>query len=256
MVERWKVKLPALTGDKERTAYVYLPVGYGESDRRYPVMYMFDGHNLFTNEEATFGKCWGIADYLDYTRTPLIIAAVECNHAGNSRLEEYSPVNFVFHDGSPIKGKGKKYMDWLTGVFKPYIDANFLTLPERENTAIGGSSMGGLMTIYALCKYGEYFSRGAALSPSLWMGGGYTANEFLHNAKFKKQTSLYTDYGSLEFNNHSAQKKAFAEACALFIERGVNLTARIIEGGTHTEASWQKQIPYFMHALGFFPDEN
>ncbi len=254
MVERWKVKLPALTGEEERTAYAYLPVGYGESDRHYPVMYMFDGHNLFTDEEATFGKCWGLADYLDYTRTPLIIAAVECNHHGHCRLEEYSPVDFCFHDGTLIKGKGKKYMDWLVGTFKPFIDENFLTLPGRENTAIGGSSMGGLMTIYALCKYGKYFSRGAALSPSLWMSGGSMVGDFLQKAEFKKQTALYTDYGSKEFSNHSAQKKAFAAACSLFIERGVNLTARVIEGGTHTESSWQKQVPFFMHALGFMPD--
>lgn len=254
MVERWKVKLSALTGEEERTAYAYLPVGYGESGRRYPVMYMFDGHNLFCDSEATYGKSWGLSDYLDYTRTPLIIAAVECNHKGHSRLSEYSPVDFFFHDGTPIKGQGKKYMDWLTGEFKPFIDENFLTLPDRENTAIGGSSMGGLMTIYALCKYGKYFSRGAALSPSLWMNGGSMSGGFLEKAEFKKPTALFTSYGSREFSNHSAQQKAFAEACSLFIKRGVNITARVVEGGTHSESSWQKQIPYFMNSLGFYPD--
>lgn len=254
MVERWNITIPSLTGDKVRTAYVYLPTGYGETERRFPVMYMFDGHNLFSDEEATFGKSWGLADYLDYTDTQIIIAAVECNHEGHERLCEYSPVNFTFKDGSPIKAKGKKYMDWLVKEFKPYIDENYLTLPERENTAIGGSSMGGLMTLYALIKYGKYFSRGAALSPSLWMNGGSTVKEFLESATFRNGTHIYLDYGSKEFKNHGPQQKAFAEATATLIQKGAIVTSRVVEGGTHSEASWEKQIPFFMTALGFNPE--
>ncbi len=109
MVIRKKIKLPTLTGEKERQSYVYLPVGYEESGRSYPVVYMFDGHNLFTDEEATFGKCWGLEEYLDRHETPLIVAAVECNHEGNMRLSEYSPVDFNFR-GQHVKGRGKKYM--------------------------------------------------------------------------------------------------------------------------------------------------
>ena len=168
MVIRKKIKLPTLTGEKERQSYVYLPVGYEESGRSYPVLYMFDGHNLFTDEEATFGKCWGLEEYLDRHETPLIVAAVECNHEGNMRLSEYSPVDFNFR-GQHVKGRGKKYMDWLVTQFKPYVDGNYRTLSDRKNTMIAGSSMGGLMTLYALSKYGKYFSRGAALSPSLWV---------------------------------------------------------------------------------------
>ena len=148
MVDEWEVEIPALTGAVKRRAYVYLPDGYDyDEDRRYPVMYMFDGHNLFYDGHATYGKSWGLAEYLDSTRTPLIVAAVECNHDGNGRLSEYSPVDFVMKNGDKIKGRGKKYMDWLVGAFKPYIDKNLRTLPDRSNTAIGGSSMGGLMTV-------------------------------------------------------------------------------------------------------------
>nr|MDE7379563.1 alpha/beta hydrolase [Clostridia bacterium] len=169
MVVRSLIKIPALTGERERHSYVYLPVGYTQNtDVSYPVLYMFDGHNLFSDDEATFGKCWGLADYLDRTQTPLIVAAVECNHEGDMRLSEYSPVSFYYH-GKRITGRGKKYMDWLTGEFKPFIDQNFRTLSDRNNTYIAGSSMGGLMTLFALAKYGNVFSRGAALSPSLWV---------------------------------------------------------------------------------------
>lgn len=253
MIERFKITIPPLTGEKERTAYVYLPAGYGETDRRYPVMYMFDGHNLFSDAEATFGKSWGLSKFLDENNVPLIIAAVECNHEGNSRLSEYSPVDFTFKDGEKIKGNGKKYMDWLVGSFKPFIDENYLTLPDRANTAIGGSSMGGLMTLFALSNYSKYFSRGAALSPSLWVAGGEMP-PFLKDGKLGKDTVLYTDYGSEEFSNHPAQRKVFAQTCAYLIERGVNVTARVVPGGTHCEASWEQQIPYFMSALGFDPE--
>ena len=208
MIKIWNITIPSLTGNVERKAYVYLPVGYQNGSKRYPVMYMFDGHNLFSDKEATFGKSWGLSDYLDKTKTPLIIAAVECNHAGDSRLSEYSPVDFTFKN-KMIKGAGKKYMDWLVKEFKPYIDNNFSTLADREHTAIGGSSMGGLMTIYALCKYGKYFSSGAALSPSLWLNGGDFVQELLKKSAFKTPCKIYMDYGSKEFLNHPEQKNAF-----------------------------------------------
>lgn len=249
MVNEWEITIPSLTGGRTRRAYVYLPRGYYEEDRRYPVMYMFDGHNLFFDEEATFGKSWGIGEYLDYTNTKLIVAAVECNHEGNGRLEEYTPVNFRMPDGSFIRARGRRYMEWLTHEFKPYIDENYRTLPDRNNTAIGGSSMGGLMTLYALARYGMYFSKGAALSPSLWVGGELP--QFIKEASFSRTTTLYMDYGSREFKNHAAQRGIFAEVSADLIKKGVFVTSRIVPGGTHTEASWQRQIPVFMAALGF-----
>lgn len=250
MVESWNVTIPRLTGERERKAYVYLPVGY-ESGKKYPVLYMFDGHNLFDDNEATYGKSWGLSAYLDWTQTPLIVAAVECNHEGHSRLSEYSPVSFTFKDGTPIKGRGRLYMDWLVGEFKPFIDDNLNTLPDRANTFIGGSSMGGLMTLFALAKYSKYFSKGAALSPSLWVEGEFELPEFIRTAKFRKDTTIYMDYGSREFNNHETQRTAFAETCAYLIKGGVYLTSRVVEGGTHSEASWERQVPYFMQALGF-----
>lgn len=248
MVKEFKVEIFGV----ERRAFIYLPADYGMSGKRFPVMYMFDGQNLFFDEDATYGKSWGLKDYLDRTKTPLIVAAAECNREGNKRLSEYSPVDFTF--GEKIKGRGKRYLDWLVGEFKPYIDGNFSTLPERANTAVGGSSMGGLMTIYALAKYNKYFSRGAALSPSLWVGGGEVL-PFVANGRFGKDTVLYMDYGSKEFKNHAVQKKAFADTVARLTEKNVLLASRIVPGGTHSEASWEKQIPFYMQILGFKPKE-
>lgn len=247
MIQKFEVTIPGLSGDKERRAYIYLPENYGKG-KKYPVLYMFDGHNLFYDTDATFGKSWGMKEYLERAEAEIIVAAVECNHEGHRRLEEYSPVDFTFNDGTALKGQGKIYMDWLVGEFKPYIDKNYDTLPDRHNTAIGGSSMGGLMTLYALCSYNEIFSRGAALSPSLWLGNGNLCG-FIEEAKFQKDTVIYADYGSKEFSNHSTQKRAFAKTCATLIEKNAVLTARIVDGGTHCEASWEKSIPYFMKVL-------
>ncbi len=248
MIDELEVALPAVSGDKKRKAYIYLPEDYGKSNIRYPVMYMFDGHNLFFDSQATYGKSWGLKKYLDENAVPLIIASVECNKEGNCRLSEYSPVNFSFR-GSEIKGKGRKYMQWLTGTFKPYIDSAYMTLPDRKHTAIGGSSMGGLMTLYALSVYNGYFSLGAALSPSLWVYGGVPP--FVAKGAFRKDTVLYTDYGSKEFKNHEGQKIIFRDTVSALMDKDVAVTARIVAGGTHSEASWEKQIPFFMRALGF-----
>lgn len=78
MIKKWSIRYPAVGGEEERRAYVYLPTMYeADPDRRYPVLYMFDGQNVFFDEDATYGKSWGVADYLDYTDTPLIVAAVD-----------------------------------------------------------------------------------------------------------------------------------------------------------------------------------
>ena len=252
MVLKWNITIPQLTGDRERTAFIYLPVGYGKNNCRYPVMYMFDGQNLFSDEDATYGRSWGLAAYLDYTETPLIVVGVECNTEGNGRLSEYSPINFTTPFGEKITGHGKKYMEWLVNEFKPYIDEHFATLPDRENTAIGGSSLGGLMTLYAMSNYGKFFSKGAALSPSIWVDS-VSALPIFKAAKFQKDTIIYMDYGSLEFDEVTPQKQLFADMCAVLIEKDVLLTSRIVPNGTHCEASWEKQIPFFMNTLNFLP---
>ena len=139
-------------------------------------------------------------------------------------------------------------MDWLVGTFKPYIDENLRTLPEREYTAIAGSSMGGLMTLFALAKYNKYFSKGAALSPSLWAYGTNLV-DFIEKSRFAKDTCLYMDYGSREFDKAGRAKRNFCAATEALIDKGVNLTSRIVPDGTHCEASWERQIPIFMNVL-------
>ncbi len=249
MLEIREVTLPALTGDVPRKAYIYLP-DFLKDDRslRLPVLYMFDGHNLFDDEEATYGKSWGLLEYMEETQTPLIIAGVECNHdPNNGRLNEYSPFSFDSPDMGHIRPKGKATMDWLTTDFKAMMDAEYPTLPDREHTFLAGSSMGGLMTLYGVMKYNQVFSRGAALSPSVWFARE-RLERMLRSARVRRDTVLYMDYGQREMD-HRDMMDWFSHVAGLIWSKKVNLTCRIVPNGTHCEASWERQIPLFMETL-------
>ena len=249
-VKIWSVQIPQLSGENERRIYLFLPDSYDTAPKkRYPVMYMFDGHNVFFDSDATYGKSWGMHEYMDRAKKDLIIVAAECNHIGNCRLEEYSPVDFTYPAVGMIKGRGAAYMDWLIGELKPYIDAHYRTLSGRDNTLICGSSMGGLMALYGACVYNDVFGRAASLSPSIWVNPLGVLN-FIEKATILKDTSIYMDYGSEEMRHHENNMEALTNVSDALLKRDVNLTFRIIPGGTHSEASWERQIPTFMKALG------
>jgi len=250
MVKKWDITIPRLSGKRTRRGYIYLPDDYDENpDRRYPVMYMFDGHNVFFDADATYGKSWGMNSFMSWSRKNLIIVAVECNHRGNGRLQEYSPVDFENEALGKIKGKGRSYMNWLVKELKPMIDGQFRTFPDRKNTIICGSSMGGLMALYAVTCYNKYFQKAACLSPSLWVSQEKIF-ALIEKAKVSNDTCIYMDYGSRELANHRGNHDALIGMAKLLYEKQVNLTFRIIPGGTHSEASWEKQIPIFMDCLG------
>lgn len=250
MVIKQNVMIPRLTGEKERCAYIYLPDHYeAEPEKRYPVMYMFDGHNVFFDEDATYGKSWGMAEYMQKSGKELIVVAVEANQEGNGRLIEYSPFDYENAEIGKVKGKGTIYMKWLVNVLKPYIDEHYRTLPDRANTIIAGSSLGGLMALFAATVYNEVFQRAACLSPSLWLAPGQVL-EMVARARVKNDTCIYMDYGSLEIFNHAANSEALISTGHLLLTKRVNLAFRIIPGGTHSEASWEQQIPIFMECLG------
>lgn len=250
MIETWNLTIPELSGDVPRRAYLYLPDSWNEDQSlRYPVLYMFDGHNVFFDEDATYGKSWGMLEYMDYTQTQMIIAAVECSHdPDNGRLSEYAPFSCRLPELDNVRGRGKITMDWFVNVFKPEIDQNFPTLSGREHTYIAGSSMGGLMSLYAVMKYNRVFSRCAALSPSIWVATE-RLEKMLRTARVKSDTVIYMDYGSRELSSHPGMAAKFRDVTSLLLERKINLTSRIVPGGDHSEASWERQIPFFMDIL-------
>ena len=256
MVKKWKITIPELTGDTPRNAYVYLPAGYDRHpETRYPVLYMFDGHNVFFDSDATYGKSWGMSAYLNRRRVPIIVAAVECDHSPNhGRLSEYSPYSFRDSHFGSIVGRGEITMQWLTGVFKPYIDKTYRTKPDREHTFIAGSSMGGLMSLYAVTAWNGVFSRAACLSPSIWVGPE-RLEKLIRTAKLEPGTVVYMDYGDREMPNHSAMARRLSRIADRLLARRVMLNFRIVPGGEHCEASWEQQIPFFMDTLMYELDQ-
>ncbi len=257
MIDTGTILFPAAEGEEERTYYVYVPEEDPEEpERRYPALYMFDGHNVFFDEDATYGKSWGMAEYLEAAGAPLIVAAVECNHhepAG--RIREYAPYDFSHRMfGGEIRGYGKVTMDWYTRVFKPFVDENYPTLPDRAHTFIGGSSMGGLMSLYAITAYNDVFSRAAALSPSIGFGvPGMDA--MLRGGHMAPDTVIYMDFGEKELAWHRRLPGRWRAVNRALLQRGALLTSRIVPGGDHCEASWERQLPFAIPTLLFGEEE-
>ena len=248
MIKVTKINIPELPTEKPRRLYVYLPRSYNRSGKRYPVVYMFDGHNVFYDSHATYGRSWRMKEYLQRSGDEVIIAAIECNPEGNRRLNEYSPWSFDAGELGFIEWQGRQTMEWIANVLKPMIDSSYRTLPEREHTMIAGSSMGGIMSLWALVEYNEVFSRAAALSPSLWLEPQKMA-EAITARKLKKPTRVYLDMGGKEAKGHKRLITTMFEDAKLLADAGAEAAARVVPNAEHNEAAWEKRIPVFMDYL-------
>lgn len=154
-----------------REITVYLPAGYGdrEQNRRYPVLYMQDGQNLFDPRRAFVpGQHWRLNEAADEaigarSASPMIIVGID--HAGPSRIDEYTPTRDPKKNGG---GRADDYARFLLDELKPQIDAKYRTLGDGANTAVGGSSLGGLLSMHLVLKHPDVFTRAAVMSPSVW----------------------------------------------------------------------------------------
>ncbi len=253
-----KIRIPDFPTVKPRRLYVCLPKDYEKSERRYPVVYMFDGHNVFYDSHATYGKSWGFREYLRKTKLPVILVAVACNPEGFRRLSEYSPWDFSApRPVGNVTGLGKVTMDWLTTALKPEIDMEYRTLSGREHTMIAGSSMGGLMSLYAVVAYNHVFSRAAALSPSLWISPS-KVKELIRSHPLSDPTRIYLDMGTGEIEPGRRTRSGIFETARDLSRMGADVSANVIPGAMHCEAAWEKRIPDFMKYLcdGSFQHES
>lgn len=239
---------------KNRPLHIYLPEDYETSDKRYPVTYYFDGHNLFFNEDATYGKSWGLKEFMDGWGKDMIIVGIECGHEGDERLSEYLPYKTSIGYFRKFKPMGKQTMDWIVSEIKPMIDAEYRTLPDRANTGIAGSSMGGLMSLYAAVRYNEYFSKAGCVSSAI----GFCIRSVLKDMRLHpmaKNTKVYLSWGTKEAfgllrtdreDRSSRTCKWNRRVAALVREQGAEATLYCQVGGAHCEADWEKQLPIFM----------
>jgi predicted alpha/beta superfamily hydrolase len=226
-----------------RDILVYLPPGYEKGDRRYPVIYMQDGQNLF-DPATSFAGDWGLLEGLNglagRSRVPIVVAIP---NMGEARINEYSP----FVDSLAGGGRGDQYLDFLLNSLKPVIDRQFRTVPGREATGIAGSSMGGLLSLYGFFRRPEVFGFSAALSPSLWFADR-AIFPFVEAAPFLPGR-IYLDIGTEEGSASLMNARAMRELLrAKGYREGVDL--RWVEefGAGHTEAAWGRR---FMAAIPF-----
>ncbi|MEK7225470.1 MAG: alpha/beta hydrolase-fold protein, partial [Bacteroidota bacterium] len=159
--------------NRVRRIWIYLPENYSASTGRYPVLYMHDGQNVF-DDATSFSGEWGVDECIDSMKNKCIVVAVD--NGAQKRINEYCPYDFslktlgLSNADSLHKGEGGLYIDFLANTLKPFIDNNYRTLKDKEHTFIAGSSMGGIISMYAVLKYPKVFGGAGVFSPAFWVG--------------------------------------------------------------------------------------
>lgn len=240
---------------KNRPLHIWLPEGYEESSERFPVMYFFDGHNLFQDEDATYGKSWGLTEFLQSWEKPIIVVGIECGHEGNERLVEYCPYHISGRSWGDLRGTGAETMAFMAETLKPLIDREYRTYASREATAIGGSSMGGLMSLYAAVKYNGVYSKAACVSSAVAPCMPALREDIL-SSPMDPDTRIYLSWGTKEAGGKRRQgdyetpaAKNNLELAQMLGEKGAQTHVFCQRGGGHCEADWEKLVPGFMDYL-------
>ncbi|MFL5801586.1 MAG: alpha/beta hydrolase-fold protein [Roseiflexaceae bacterium] len=220
-----------------RDILVYLPPGYDRGKARYPVLYMHDGQNLF-GQATSFGCEWQVDETMEeLSRAGYPAIVVGIPNCGPARLAEYSPFPDDQHGG----GRGEDYLTFLVETLKPQLDQTFRTLPDRLHTGMMGSSMGGLISLYAFFRYPEIFGFVGVMSPSLWFAD-WAIFPFVQAASFAPGT-IYLDIGRLEGANELVD---FRRICAVLIDKGYRPGSDIlcVEEPTaeHCEPAWAGRL--------------
>jgi len=245
--------------DNERDIYVWLPPSYDpRKRRRYPVLYMHDGQNLF-DAPLSFSGEWEV----DETMTALSRDGLEAIIVGvpnnSDRTTEYNP----FNDPYLGQGRGDDYMAFLVETVKPMIDADFLTAPGREHTGLGGSSMGGLISMYGFFKHPQVFGLCAALSPAYWFGGNALIT-YVEDAPYVPG-KIYMDIGTQEgvvaqsFPRHLGITQdrmsrfyvtSVQQIQRRLLEKGYTDMLYVEdEGAPHHESAWARRLPKALRYL-------
>jgi len=224
--------------DKNRAIHVLLPYNYHENpDKRYPVLYMQDAQNLF-GQGSSYGN-WEIDKRLSLLaaqgKGDLIVVAID--HGEEDRFLEYTPYK------NKGKGQGMKYATFLVRTLKPYIDQHFRTLPGRSTTGIGGSSMGGLISIYAGFMYPDILGRLLVFSPSLWVSSKIYSDavEFFHPLETKIYLYGGGKEGSYMVENMEKLKKTIHQQG--FDPSQLEVQLAVDPTGQHQEKRWGQEFP-------------
>lgn len=248
---------PAL--GNRRDLLVWLPPSYWSgAKRRYPVIYMHDGQNLF-DAAASYSGEWQVDETLTaLAREGLEAIVVGVPNVGDARRDEYSP----YRDPRLGGGKGDLYLRFLLTSVRPLVAASFRANPDRRTTAIMGSSMGGLISLYAFFRHPEVFGLVGALSPALWFARGRTVDYIRRRPPFLGR--IYMDMGTAEevasaddlspLNSLLLRSMPLARRLASELEQkgytpGFNLRYVEEEGAPHHESAWARRLPAALRFL-------
>jgi predicted esterase len=245
-----------MTGDvrhfPERRTIVYLPPGYEKHpNRKYPVLYLQDGQNVFDGETSFIrGQEWFVDETAEWMiRTgqiePLIVAAVY--NAGEKRIDEYTP---TVDDGIQRGGKADEYLQFLINGIKPFIDSEFRTRRSAINTGIGGSSLGGLLSLYAGLKYPNTFGKLAVMSPSLWWDREMMLRR-IEEAAGRLPQRIWLDIGTAEGNEILEKVRRLRD---VFAEAGQAFHYEEAHGAGHNELAWAQRVGPMLKYL--FPNRS
>ena len=231
-----------------RDILVYLPRGYGRLSRRhYPVLYLQDGQNVFDAATSFSGVEWGVDESAERLITenliePLIVVAVA--NTGKQRIHEYAPTRGVIDAKAKrkrrSKGLARKYARFLIDELKPYIDRKYRTNPDAEFTGLGGSSLGGLVTLTIGILYPQVFSRLIVMSPSIWWDD-FAIYRLVDSIGQKPLLKIWLDTGTAEPGWEQAR-----ELLNRLLEKGWKLQKDLLymesQGADHSEAAWATRV--------------
>jgi predicted alpha/beta superfamily hydrolase len=236
-----------------RNIMVYVPPGYGANpEQRYPVLYMHDAQNLFNPADAFGGVAWAADEtaqslILSGQIEPLIIVGIY--NSGEKRIDEYTPVKSPVGKMKGHGGQADAYGRMIIEELKPFIDKHYLTRPEREYTGIGGSSLGGLVSLYLGFKHPGIFSRVAALSPAVWWANNQIIRE---TAKLPERIPLriWLDIGKKEGTRIKHQVRALKEMLlAQGWQHQLDFAYLEIPEARHDEAAWAARFDLVLKFL-------
>jgi predicted alpha/beta superfamily hydrolase len=231
-----------------RDVLVYLPRGYRRfSRRRYPVLYLQDGQNVFDAATSFSGVEWGVDEAAERLIKenliePLIVVAVA--NTGEQRIDEYAPTRGVIDAKAKrkkrSKGLARKYGHFLMDELKPYIDRKYRTNPGAEFTGLGGSSLGGLVTFAIGILYPQVFGRLMVMSPSIWWDN-FAIYRLVDSIEQKPPLKIWLDTGTAEPGWEQAR-----ELLNRLVEKGLKLQKDLqymeAQGAGHSEAAWAARV--------------
>jgi alpha-glucosidase len=231
--------LPMQGLQRSRTLRVYLPPDYHHTEEHYPVMYMHDGQNLFDDSTSYAGE-WKVDETLNALAVAgkLHLIVVGVDNGQDKRMNELSP----WPNPDFGAAEGREYMAFIVNQVKPLIDSTYRTLPGRAHTAIMGSSMGGLISHYAIHQYPHVFSKAGIFSPSYWFAEEVYA--FVQSNPLPADARLWILVGRKEDSGAMVKdaQRMYDHLLALGLPQP-NVVFTIDDEGMHNEAFWARHLP-------------